>query len=188
MADVIKNSIIFLVLGFFFSAASVNARPYDGIWVRVDIAAERTEVWQGEEQVIAFEGVAFGRGGVSRLRLRGEQETPLGEFYINRINRESQFHIFLGINYPTMSHFSEARALGIIDDEEFTTSLEHASRTGYLPQDGSLGGYIGLHGIGRGDPEVHRRFHWTKGCIAMTNIEIEKLAQWVEVGTPVIIE
>ncbi|MBS3785780.1 MAG: L,D-transpeptidase [Gammaproteobacteria bacterium] len=188
MADVIRKSTLLALVFAFLAAGSVLARPYDGVWVRVDIAAERTEVWRGEEQVMAFDGVAFGRGGASRLRLRGGKETPLGSFQINRINRESQFHIFLGINYPTMSHFSEARALGIIDDKEFSASIEYASRTGNLPQDGSLGGYIGLHGIGRGDPDIHQRFHWTQGCIAMTNSEIEELAEWVGIGTPVIIE
>ena len=188
MADVIsKFTLFFLTFALLFAGLAV-AGPYDGVWVRVDIEAERTEVWRGEKQMTAFEGVAFGRGGVSRLRLRGEKETPLGDFYINRINRESQFHIFLGINYPTMSHFSEARALGIIGDEEFSAALDYANRTGYLPQDGSLGGYIGLHGIGRGDPDIHRRFHWTQGCVAMTNAEIEELAKWVDIGTPVIIE
>ena len=189
MADVTRRFVLlFSLLTLAVATSNVMANPYDDVWVRVDIEAEVTEVWRGDQKEMVIEGVAFGRGGVSRLRMRGQRETPLGEFYINRINRESQFHIFLGINYPTMSHFSEARQLGIIDDDEFTTSLDYASRTGYLPQDGSLGGYIGLHGIGRGDPEIHRRFHWTQGCVAMTNEEIELLAQWARVGTPVIIE
>lgn len=177
---------LLLLVGAVLTTAA--AKPYEGVWVRVDIDAEVTEVWSNEERVLVVEGVAFGRGGVSRLRMRGQRETPLGEFYINRINHESRFHIFLGINYPTMAHFSEARQLGMIGDQEFSESIEYATRTGYLPQDGSLGGYIGLHGIGRGDPDIHRRFHWTQGCIAMTNEEIELLSRWVEIGTPVIIE
>jgi len=189
LADVTRRFVLlFSLLTLAVATSNVMANPYDDVWVRVDIEAEVTEIWRGDQKEMVIEGVAFGRGGASRLRMRGQRETPLGEFYINRINHQSQFHIFLGINYPTMSHFSEARKMGIIDDVEFTTSLDYASRTGYLPQDGSLGGYIGLHGIGRGDPEIHRRFHWTQGCVAMTNDEIELLAKWVKIGTPVIIE
>jgi len=55
------------------------------------------------------------------------------------------------------------------------------------PQNTPLGGRIGIHGLGHGDLTVHRQFDWTKGCIALTNPEIERLAHWVQVGTRVVI-
>jgi lipoprotein-anchoring transpeptidase ErfK/SrfK len=31
--------------------------------------------------------------------------------------------------------------------------------------------------------EVHNRFNWTNGCIALTNEQIDELAGWAVVGT-----
>jgi L,D-peptidoglycan transpeptidase YkuD (ErfK/YbiS/YcfS/YnhG family) len=50
-----------------------------------------------------------------------------------------------------------------------------------------LGGAIGIHGIGGGSPDVHRRFHWTEGCVAVSNEQIERLAELVGIGTRVVI-
>jgi hypothetical protein len=53
------------------------------------------------------------------------------------------------------------------------------------PQNTALGGRIGLHGLGRGDPKVHQQFNWTNGCIALTNEQIDQLLTWVGKGTRV---
>jgi lipoprotein-anchoring transpeptidase ErfK/SrfK len=53
------------------------------------------------------------------------------------------------------------------------------------PQHTPLGGYIGIHGVGSGDPEVHRAYNWTNGCVALTNAQIDILAEWARAGTPV---
>ena len=164
------------------------AAAHTGVWIYVDTAASVAEVRRGQETLLVLERVAFGRGGVSPLRLRGEDETPLGEFRINRINPQSRFHIFLGIDYPRMEQIDAAWRRGLIDDEEYRRSLDYGLRHGEFPQDGPLGGHIGFHGIGRGDPEIHERFHWTEGCIAMTNEQVEKLHGLVDIGTPVVIE
>lgn len=164
-----------------------GATERSGTWVLVDTEREITEVRRGGEPVLEIQGIAFGRGGVAPLHVNGDQTTPLGEFRITRIYRESRFHIFLGLNYPTLRHVDRARREGLLDDAEYRRMLDYGLRFGGMPQDGPLGGYIGLHGLGAGDPDVHRRFHWTEGCIAMTNEQIERLSSLVEVGTPVVI-
>ncbi|PWG61348.1 L,D-transpeptidase family protein [Spiribacter halobius] len=168
-------------------AAAASATEPSGRWVLVDTEREVTEVREGGERLLEIRGIAFGRGGVAPLHLNGDQTTPLGRFRITRIHRESRFHIFLGLNYPTLEHVDRARREGHMDRAEYQRTLDHALRYGGMPQDGPLGGHIGLHGIGEGDPEIHRRFHWTQGCIAMTNNEIERLAALVDVGTPVVV-
>jgi len=168
-------------------APGAGAAERGGTWVLVDTEREVAQVRRGNEALLEIRGIAFGRGGVSPVHLRGDQTTPLGEFRVTRVNRESRFHIFLGLNYPTLQHVDRARRQGVLDDREYRRMLDHALRTGGMPQDSPLGGHIGFHGIGEGDPDMHRRFHWTQGCIAMTNEEIERLAHLVEVGTPVVV-
>jgi hypothetical protein len=66
--------------------------------------------------------------------------------------------------------------------------VRRALRTNSVPpQNTPLGGFIGIHGIGIGDPKIHALFNWTEGCIALTNEQVDELAQWVHVGTPVTI-
>ncbi len=169
-------------------AGSATATPYDGVWIRVDTERSVTEVLRNQKSLLVLDRVAFGRGGVANLRLRGGNKTPLGEFRISRVNRESRFHLFLGIDYPRLEHIDAAYRRGILTPEEYQRSLDHGLRHGQFPQNGPLGGHIGFHGIGRGDPDIHDRFHWTEGCIAMTNEQIEKLHRLVDVGTPVVIQ
>lgn len=30
---------------------------------------------------------------------------------------------------------------------------------------------------------MHREYNWTNGCVALTNEEIDRLVEWVDVGT-----
>ena len=55
------------------------------------------------------------------------------------------------------------------------------------PQQTALGGHIGIHGIGAGDPRIHEDFNWTSGCIALTNAQIDDLAGWVRLGMRVVV-
>lgn len=174
--------------GLLLVSATALAMPYNDTWIKVDTKASTTEVWEGSERRLVLEHVAFGRGGVSDLHLYGDDTTPRGEFRINRINTESRFHIFLAIDYPTLTHLDEARRLGIMDAQEYSESLQHGLKYGTFPQNGTLGGHIGFHGIGDGDPEIHDNFHWTQGCVAMTNEQVEILHQYVNIGTRVVID
>lgn len=170
------------------SGAPAASAPHDDIWVRVDTETAITEVWRGNERLLELDDIAFGRGGISDLHLKGDQTTPRGEYRITHFNPQSRFHRFIGINYPTLDHLDRARQRGELSNQQYRTTLEKGLRYGLFPQDGVLGGHIGFHGIGDGDPGIHQAFHWTKGCIAMTNEQIETLQSMVDVGTPVVIE
>ncbi len=183
-----KRVWLMLLIGLILPFTAVQAMPYNETWVRVDTQASTTEIWHGDERHLILEHVAFGRGGISDLHLKGDNTTPRGSFRINRINAESKFHIFLAIDYPTLDHLDQARRFGIMNEGEYRASLDHGLQHGEFPQNGTLGGYIGFHGIGEGDPEIHDNFHWTQGCIAMTNEQIEQLHEYVSIGTRVVID
>ena len=157
------------------------------VWLLIDDDSATLHVYRGEREIERFSPISLGRGGAKRLRFNGDRATPTGEFRINWINLDSRFNIFLGLDYPTLEHAREARAAGMLSDDEFYDYLSYYRRHGAPPQDTVLGGNIGIHGLGESDPAIHRRFHWTDGCVAVTNEQIEHLVDLVELGTKVII-
>ncbi len=93
-------------------------------------------------------------------KVAGDGKTPEGHYLIDRRNPDSNFHLSLGINYPSKKDIAEARALGK-----------------------DPGGDIFIHG--QGNPLTLLRPDWTWGCIAVTDDEIEEVYAMVRNGTPI---
>jgi len=161
--------------------------PAGQYWVLVDTSAYRLEVFNGAERVLAFDNIAVGRGGVGIDRERGDSRTPLGEFRVLWVNMESQFHRFLGFNYPTYAHTRRGLDRGLLTLDEYI-ELAEAYRAGRIPrQNTRLGGHLGIHGLGRADPVVHDNVNWTRGCIALRDEEVDELLRYVRIGTRVVV-
>lgn len=156
-------------------------------WVLIDDKAATLTLYRGYSVVEEFRPISLGRGGASTQRLRGGNATPLGEFRINRFNHDSKWHIFMGVNYPTPTHARMALQNGTYSQADYDAYFDYYRRHRQPPQDTVLGGAIGIHGLGEADPDIHGRYHWTQGCIAVTNSQIERLTELVEVGTRVVI-
>ena len=92
-------------------------------------------------------------------RVEGDGRTPEGQYWIDRVNPQSNFHLSLGISYPNAADVARAAALG-------------------LPP----GGEIFIHGT---PSNFIGMIDWTVGCIAVTNEEIEVIYSMVKVGTPI---
>lgn len=157
-------------------------------WVSIDTQRSTLSVMRGDRVVATFPDISIGRGGVSRERRVGDQSTPLGEFQVVKIREASYFHRFFIIDYPNEERATVALRNGEIDESTFR-AIRVAVRSGRLPPQGTaLGGNLGIHGLGRGDPRLHEAFNWTLGCIALTNEQIDQLTRWVHVGTRVVID
>ena len=90
----------------------------------------------------------------------GDGRTPEGNYFIDRRNPNSKFHLSLGISYPNAKDRAEAAALG-------------------KPP----GGDIFIHG--KSDRRKLGKNDWTWGCIAVPNREMELIYAMVENGTPI---
>ena len=139
----------------------------------------------GEAPRHTFEDIAIGRYGKSYFKLQGDNRTPLGSFTISFTLPKTRYHRFLGLSYPDLDRASRALVEGKITEEQWQT-IRTASVAGKTPpQQTPLGGLIGIHGTGRGDPEVHQGYNWTNGCIALTNEQMDRLSEMVQIGTRV---
>ena len=116
-------------------------------------------------QLIKQYRVALGRGGLGPKEKAGDNRVPEGSYRIVSRNSHSAFYRALRVGYPTPSQLAIARARGI-----------------------DPGGDIMIHGIRIGlgwlGP-AHRLIDWTKGCIAVTDPEMDEIWKAVPDGTPI---
>jgi murein L,D-transpeptidase YafK len=112
--------------------------------------------------VVKRYNIELGFNPVGHKRVQGDGKTPEGTYFINRKNNYSAFHLSLGISYPNSSDRQNARSIGR-----------------------SPGGDIFLHGNPNGYGEMNG--DWTRGCIAVTNDEIEEIWGLIPIRTPITI-
>ncbi len=95
-------------------------------------------------------------------KVMGDGRTPEGNYFIDRRNPNSKFHLSIGISYPNPVDVIEAAELGK-----------------------SPGGDIFIHGR----PRAYRKGgrDWTAGCIAVTDRQMEDIYAMVRTGTPITI-
>lgn len=116
-------------------------------------------------EVIKTYKVALGGNPDGPKERHGDNKTPEGSYLIDSRNRDSQYHLSLHISYPNERDKKRAKQLGV-----------------------SPGGDIMIHGIKNGFAWVgalHTGLDWTKGCIAVTDEEIEEIAKLSANGTVV---
>ena len=154
-------------------------------WVLVDTRRDTVSIMNGNRPVEVFYHIAIGSGGVGFKRWRGDEVTPRGVFRIGWINWNSRFKAFFGLDYPNREYADQAYRERRIDEWDYA-SIRSAVDLGMTPpQNTALGGSIGIHGVGAGDPSIHARYNWTSGCVALSNDQIDRFAQWVNIGTTV---
>jgi len=116
---------------------------------------------QGE--VLKSYKIALGGNPIGPKERQGDNKTPEGTYVIDARNRDSRFHLSLHISYPNERDRNRAKGLGV-----------------------SPGGDIMIHGIKNGFSwvgDAHAEIDWTKGCIAVTDEEIEEIAKLAPNGT-----
>lgn len=108
--------------------------------------------------------VALGFTPEGHKEERGDGRTPEGEYRIAIRNPRSQFHLSLGISYPSADDIARAAKLGR-----------------------DPGGDIFIHGHPN-DPRASIEGDWTAGCIAVTNEEMREIWRLVPLRCPIVIE
>lgn len=136
-------------------------------------SADRILIEKGERRmsllskgdVIKTYRIALGGDPVGPKVKQGDNKTPEGIYSIDSRNKDSRYHLSLHISYPNERDRKRARELGV-----------------------SPGGNIMIHGIKNGFSwvgDLHAEVDWTKGCIAVTDQEIEEIARLAPNGTVV---
>ena len=114
-------------------------------------------------RVLALYPVALGRGGIGQKLRAGDNRVPEGQYRIVGRNGHSAFHRALRVGYPTLEQASEARVRGVDPGGDI---MVHGIRNGL--------GWIG---------PLQSHVDWTKGCIAVTDEQIDEIWRAVPDGT-----
>lgn len=109
--------------------------------------------------------VALGRGSTGPKTRLGDCKTPEGSYILNHRNGHSKFYRSIHVTYPNR------------------TDIANARKSGSNP-----GGDVMIHGLPDGFEELneaHADINWTKGCIAVSNREMDEIWRLVPDGTPI---
>jgi len=139
---------------------ALRTEPADKVLIE---KKERRLTLFSKGEVIKTYKIALGGDPVGSKERQGDNKTPEGIYIIDSRNGDSDYHLSLHISYPNEKDKMRAKELGV-----------------------SPGGDIMIHGIKSGFSLVgasHAEVDWTKGCIAVTDEEMEEIYKLVPNGT-----
>jgi len=139
---------------------ALRTEPADKVLIE---KKERRLTLLSKDEVIKTYKIALGGAPVGPKERQGDNKTPEGTYIIDSRNSNSGYHLSLHISYPNEKDKMRAKDLGV-----------------------SPGGDIMIHGIKNGFSLVgasQAEVDWTKGCIAVTDEEMEEIYKLVPNGT-----
>lgn len=154
-------------------------------WILIDSSADQLTVYRRSAPPVIFKNIAVGAAGVKEKFRSGDDVTPRGIYTVGWIKRQSKFETFIGLTYPSIDDASRGYKSGVITYATYKRIKDAIDQGQVPPQDTPLGGFIGIHGVGKGSLEIHRIANWTAGCIAVENSQIEELSRIVRPGVQV---
>ena len=124
-------------------------------------------LYRGGREVRTFHADMGSNKARDKVRA-GDEATPEGKYRIT-VRKDvghSRYHRALEINYPNSDDLARFARL---------------KKEGAVPRGASPGGLIEIHGEGG------RGQDWTRGCVALSNRDMDELFKHAKVGTPVTI-
>lgn len=119
-------------------------------------------------KVVKTFNAEFGSNWMGDKTMQGDKATPEGNYKIVEKKRgpNTKYHKALLLDYPNSD-----------DKIRFIQSV----KSGQISKNTKIGGLIEIHGEGG------KGIHWTDGCIALENKEMDSIYELCKINTPVII-
>jgi len=161
----IMKILCFLLIVFVCSLPEITLASLIRADKVVVIKKKRVLLLVKDGEILRKYRVAIGRNPVGSKTRQGDNKTPEGEYVLDRRNRSSRFYRSIHISYPNAKDINRAQQKGV-----------------------APGSDIMIHGLPRNYEDVgelHTVTDWTRGCIAVTNAEIDEIWSFVPDGTPI---
>ncbi|UXR63489.1 L,D-transpeptidase family protein [Bdellovibrio bacteriovorus] len=155
------------------SVAVLQKKKISGDRIVVSKEGKKLYLFSGNTLLRAFP-VALGRSPYGDKLKEGDNKTPEGKYIVDFKKKQSEYHRALHISYPNQADVAQTKEL--------------SKKTG---QELNPGGDIMIHGLPNDETsqffveKAHPIINWTRGCIAVTNPEIEELFALVPVKAEV---
>jgi murein L,D-transpeptidase YafK len=135
--------------------------------ILVDKFAAKCHLYHHEKRIKSFD-VELGINWIGDKRHQGDKATPEGQYKVIRKRKgaDTNYYKALLLDYP---------------NEQDHKRFEMEIKNGTLSDGTQIGGMIEIHGGGG------RGMHWTDGCIALTDNEMDYLYDFASTNTPVTI-
>ena len=144
------------------STAQASIERADKVLV---LKKERALLLLKNREVLKSYRVALGKQPKGHKSCQGDCRTPEGSYVVDARNDRSRFYRSLHISYPNSADLARARKNGVTPGRD-----------------------IMIHGLPRGGEDLaqlHTSRDWTKGCIAVSNGEMDEIWRLVPNGTPI---
>lgn len=138
-----------------------------------DIKIDKIVVYKSNRSLLAYSNgvliktfkISIGKNSIGKKEIKDDYKTPEGKYFITTKGPHQLYHKYLYVSYPNKSDILNAKK---------------------LKKD--VGGQILIHGLHKKyalTGKFHRFWDWTKGCMALTNNEIDDLYDAVNIKTPI---
>ena len=131
----------------------------------VILKAARRLLLVTDREVLASFDIALGFEPEGPKDRQGDGRTPEGSYVLDWRTDDSEYYRAIHISYPNADDRRRAKALGV-----------------------PPGGHVMIHGLPNGLEAIgrdHAKGDWTRGCIAVSNEELDHIWASVPNGTPI---
>jgi len=141
-----------------------------------------------KNEVIKSYKVVLGRSPVGNKVKEGDNKTPEGKYYIDNKNPQSKYHLSLHISYPNKEDRKRAKKQGVDPGRDIMIHGLPNNISDYMNKMKS----VNLDFVADTSNDflswLLMKFDWTRGCVALTNENIEEIYDLVDMKTPVYIK
>ena len=130
--------------------------------------SERKLLLYYDDKLVRTYSISLGKNPFGDKLKEGDNKTPEGNYTLDWIHPNSSYYKAIHISYPS------------------SEDILKASQNRVNP-----GGDIMIHGMPNGFGwlyPIFSLFNWTRGCIALSNTEMEEITSSIKVGTKIIIK
>lgn len=138
-----------------------------GLSISIDKSDYELKIVSGTNVIKSYP-VVFGGNPVDDKLMQGDHCTPEGAFRVKASYPHKSWSKFIWIDYPSKESWEKHNL---------------AKSQGKIPNEATIGGEIGIHGVSSGnDYAINQKYNWTMGCISLTNKDINEIYPYVYKG------
>jgi murein L,D-transpeptidase YafK len=150
------------------------------MYIKVDKSKKRLQLIDNESVVFDFPCATGKNKG--KKEIEKDLKTPEGEYKVVVKNPKSKCFLSLGLNYPNVQDAEDGFEKGAISKEVKDQIISANQEDGIIPWDTKMGGEIYIHG------NLDNGKDYTLGCVKVSDENMKKLYDAVEIGIRVVIE